>query len=100
MQVSEAVARRCSIRAFKPDPVAGETIRELLAAAQRAPSGGNLQPWRVYALGGTALAEFKARIAAKIAQNILGETPEYAVYPENLWEPFRRRRRETGAQRY
>jgi nitroreductase len=100
MDVSEAVARRSSVRAFKSDPVSGELVRELLDAARRAPSGGNLQPWCVYALAGTALAEFKARIAAKISAGVLGEQPEYAVYPPDLWEPFRRRRRETGAQRY
>jgi nitroreductase len=100
MNVSDAVERRSSTRAFKPDPVSGTVIRELLEAAKRAPSGGNLQPWRVYALAGAALNEFKEKIAAQIAQGIMGETPEYDVYPKDLWEPFRRRRRETGAQRY
>ena len=31
-------------------------VRELLEAAAQAPSGGNLQPWRVYALAGEPLA--------------------------------------------
>jgi len=99
MNVSEAVAARKSIRGFKPDPVPGDVVRELLEAAKRAPSGGNLQPWRVYALAGAPLAEFRAIVAAKFAA---GETeaPEYDVYPHNLWEPFRKRRRDTGAQRY
>ncbi len=99
MIVDEAVARRVSVRAFRPDPVSADTVREILAAAQRAPSGGNLQPARVYALAGAPLAEFKARIAAKCAAGET-ETPEYQVYPPGLWEPFKRRRRETGAQRY
>lgn len=100
MKVSEAVARRQSVRAFKPDPVTGTVVAELLAAAARAPSGGNLQPWRVYALGGAELAAFRQRIAARVAAGVFGETPEYAVYPPALWEPFRSRRRATGAQRY
>jgi nitroreductase len=99
MNVSEAVAARRSIRAFRPDPVPGEIVRGLLEAAKLAPSGGNLQPWWVYALAGAPLAELKAIVAAKLAVGET-ETPEYAVYPHGLWEPFRTRRRETGAQRY
>jgi nitroreductase len=55
MNVSEAARRRVSVRAFRPDPVPGMLVRELLEAAARAASGGNLQPWRVYALAGEAL---------------------------------------------
>ena len=99
MNVSEAVERRMSIRAFRPDPVPGEVVREILDKARRAPSGGNLQPWRVYALGGADLAEFKALVAAKMKAGVT-ETPEYSVYPPNLWEPLRKRRRDTGALRY
>ena len=55
MTVTEAVERRISIRAFKADPVSGDLVRNILEAAARAPSGGNLQPWRVYALAGEKL---------------------------------------------
>ena len=42
MNVTEAVARRISIRAFKPDAPPAATVREILELAARAPSGGNL----------------------------------------------------------
>jgi len=96
MKVSEAVERRVTIRAFLETPVPGETVRDILARAARAPSGGNLQPWRVYALAGQPLAEFKALVKA----NPFGETPEYDVYPANLWEPFRTRRFQNGEDLY
>ena len=96
MDVSEAIARRISIRAFRPDPVPGEVVAEILARAAQAPSGGNLQPWRVYGLAGEPLAEFKALVAA----NPFGEDPEYDVYPPNLWEPFRTRRFQNGEDLY
>jgi nitroreductase len=96
MNVSEAVAARVSIRGFRPDPVPGELVREILERAAQAPSGGNLQPWRVYALAGEPLAEFKAIVAA----NPFGETPEYEVYPPNLWDPFRTRRFQNGEDLY
>ena len=100
MNVSDAVAQRIAVRAFRPDPVPAGWVREMLEAAKRAPSGGNLQPWRVYALAGDALASFKESVRSRIEAGVMGEPPGYAVYPPDLWEPFRRRRRETGAQRY
>ena len=95
MDVSEAVARRISVRAFKPDPVPGAVVREILEAAKSAPSGGNLQPWRVYALAGEPLAQLKG-LAAKTPM----QTPEYEVYPANLWDPFRTRRYQCGEDLY
>ena len=96
MDVSEAVAARVSIRAFRPEPVAADVVRDILVRAARAPSGGNLQPWRVYALAGEALARLKAEAAA----NPFGETPEYDVYPPELWDPFRTRRFQNGEDLY
>lgn len=96
MNVSEAVERRTSIRAFLDKPVPGALVKDILVRAARAPSGGNLQPWRVYALSGEPLALFKALVAA----NPFGETPEYDVYPPNLWEPFRTRRWRNGEDLY
>ena len=39
MDVIDAVNRRMSVRAFRPDPVDAALVRELLEAAARAPSG-------------------------------------------------------------
>lgn len=100
MNVTDAVLARHAARAFKPDPVSAGLIRKLLETAKRAPSGGNLQPWRVFALAGQALADFKALIASKLEVGIDGELPEYHVYPPGLWEPLRSRRRVAGAMRY
>lgn len=95
MNVSEAVATRYSCRAFTSEPVEAAIVREILEKADRAPSGGNLQPWRVYALAGRPLAGLKARVLAEGP-----EEPEYDVYPPNLWEPFRTRRFVCGEDLY
>ena len=100
MNVAEAVLSRHAVRAFKSDAVSGAVVRELVETAKRAPSGGNLQPWRVYAFSGEPLAQFKARIAGNLEAGNRGEPPEYAIYPPDLWEPLRTRRREAGARRY
>jgi nitroreductase len=96
MNVSDAIEHRISVRAFLDKPVPKDVIADILLKAARAPSGGNLQPWRVYALTGGPLAELKAAIAA----NPFGETPQYDVYPPNLWDPFRTRRYQNGEQLY
>jgi nitroreductase len=83
------------VRAFSAPPVAVALVREILTIAQGAPSGGNLQPWRVHALAGAPLAEFKALIARTPM-----ETPQYDVYPPDLWEPFRTRRFQCGEDLY
>jgi nitroreductase len=96
MNVSEAIANRVSIRAFLDTPVPAQTVREIVERAAKAPSGGNLQPWRVYALAGEPLEALKA--AAR--SNPFGEPPEYDVYPPNLWDPFRTRRFQNGEDLY
>jgi len=46
LTVMEAIVQRRSVRNFKPDPLSGEVLRELVEAARLAPSGSNIQPWR------------------------------------------------------
>jgi nitroreductase len=45
MDVFEAVDSRISCRWFLDKPVDAELVRDLIARAARAASGGNLQPW-------------------------------------------------------
>ncbi len=51
MDVFEAVASRYSCRAFLPTPIPKATVRDIVERAARAPSAGNMQPWRIYAIG-------------------------------------------------
>src|SRR5206468_8698603 len=99
MRVTEAVKARHATRAFLDRPVPQALLRQLLTTASRAPSGGNLQPWHVYALTGEALAKLKTVVTDKLARGER-ETGDYVIYPPNLWEPLRGRRREAGEQRY
>jgi len=48
------VGRR-SVRAFLPQRISQATVREVLDAASRAPSGVNTQPWQVRVLAGEPL---------------------------------------------
>ncbi len=100
MDVSQAVSSRHSVRAYLDTPVPGETIRRVLAAAARAPSGGNVQPWHIDVVAGEPLARLKALMAQRAAETPAGETLEYDIYPSNLWSPYRERRFKVGEDMY
>ena len=95
MDIHQALQQRRSVRAFLPQAVSGATVRELLEAASQAPSGGNMQPWRVTAVGGQALGALCAR--AKETEAV--QRPGLS-YPAGLWEPYRSRRFENGEDLY
>jgi nitroreductase len=50
--VDDALRARKSIRAFLPRPVPRALVEELLLLASRAPSGTNIQPWKVHIVAG------------------------------------------------
>ena len=87
MRVSEAIASRRCVRAFLDTEVPEAVLRDIIKSAARAPSGGNLQPWRVYVLTGAPLAGLKARMRRRLAVDPSPDPLEYAIYPENLWKP-------------
>ncbi|NLE07703.1 MAG: hypothetical protein GX631_00435 [Dehalococcoidales bacterium] len=45
MKYMDVIRKRRSIRKFKPDPVPGEVLDDILESARLAPSGRNRQPW-------------------------------------------------------
>jgi nitroreductase len=95
MDVRDAVSRRRSIRAFLDTPVPDEVIADLLARSSRAPSGGNVQPWRVYVIGSATMPAFLQHVADRGL-----EAPAYDIYPPDLWEPYRTNRFTVGEQMY
>ncbi len=94
--VDAAITSRRSVRAFLPDPVADDTIREILEVAARAPSGTNMQPWKVY----VAKGETRRRIGEAILNSGVraekAEWDEYKYYPDQFFEPYLARRRANG----
>lgn len=101
MDVLEAVASRYSCRAFLPTPVPEEAMREIVERAARAPSAGNMQPWRVYALAGKRVEELKALLKPRMATELpKGEGAEYVIYPQPMSEPYRVRSFDVGERLY
>ncbi|MFC3609332.1 nitroreductase [Stutzerimonas tarimensis] len=100
MNVSDAVAQRASIRAFLDRPVNLKVLLSVIQQAARAPSSGNLQPWRLYVLHGRALDDFRAAINDKLASGAQEEPRAYQVYPQPLGEPYRGYRYRVGEAMY
>ncbi len=96
MDVSEAVDSRKSIRAFLETPVDDLLIKELLEKSSRAASGGNLQPWKIYVINGETMNSFH-KFQSEWKEP---ETPAYAIYPENLKEPYKTSRYEVADDMY
>ncbi|MFN2425280.1 MAG: nitroreductase [Candidatus Binatia bacterium] len=100
MDAIAAIERRKSTRAFQDRPVSAADLRGILEVARWAPSGGNCQPWHVYALSGASMARFRAEVEAATAVDPMGEAPEFPMYPIGIKEPYRTRRFECGEDLY
>ena len=98
--VSDAVANRRSVRAFLDTPVDADLLRDIIARATRAPSGGNLQPWHLHIVSGEAMVRLKAIMAKRVVEAPMGEGAEYPVYPPELDDPYRARRFAIGEEMY
>lgn len=96
--VVEAVAGRRSIRSFLPTPVPDETVIQILEAASRAPSGQNMQPWRVHFVTGETRERLCAEVTAAADRGERSE--EYAYFPRQIREPYLSRRRKVGFDLY
>ncbi len=70
MDVIDALNSRHAVRAFKPDTVAKETIVKILAAATRAPSWADTQPWEVFVAGGEPLNRLRKAFLTRFEQGM------------------------------
>ena len=96
MNVSQAVESRSSIRKFLSNPIPSQLIKTLLQKASRSPSGGNLQPWKVFVINNSSMNDF---LLFQEKWN-KAEIPAYEIYPSKLKEPYRTSRFELGEQMY
>ena len=97
--VTDAVLTRHSLRAFTDQSVDQELLEQILSNASRAPSGTNMQPWRVHLLFGNMLDEVSRSVldAYDSDQPYDAEEP---YYPDKFFEPFLGRRRKVGWDLY
>lgn len=73
MDIITAIKSRKSIRAFLPDPIPRQIIREIIEAALRTPSAVNTQPWEITVVSGDVLANIKSE---NVDQVLSGTPPQ------------------------
>ncbi len=100
MDVTTAVKQRISTRGFLDKPIPKADLAEMLTIAQRAPSGGNLQPWRTIAVAGDERDALVKLAGEKLAASPTGEPTDRPIYPPDLWEPHKARRFRVGEMMY
>jgi nitroreductase len=91
------IERRWSCRAFLPDEVPADVIREMFDIAQRTASWCNTQPWQVYVTTGAATERFAKSLTAHAGSH--DATPDFPV-PAGFQGVYRERRRESGYALY
>lgn len=96
ISVEEAITGRQSTRGFLEDkPVPRELVLQVLEVAGRAPSGSNIQPWKIWVVTG----EKKQALSRELLERHMSGEPgkrNYNYYPVDWREPYIGRRRECG----
>lgn len=99
-QAREAIDRvikmRFASRSFSDRAVPRALIEDILDVARYAPSGGNIQPWRVYLVSGARKEALTAALLEAHDQAREQHTSEYKYYAAVLPEPFLSRKEEFG----
>ena len=99
MLIDDALKVRKSIRAFKPDPVPLDLVKEVLEVASLSPSGTNVQPWKVHVVTG----ETRRRLTEEVlAHRETGPDDSGSEFPRlsKRKEPFLSRMRKLGKDMY
>lgn len=94
---NEAIRTRRAVRGFLPNPVSLGVVKELLSLASRAPSGSNIQPWKVRVVAGEARQQLTAEILSSLDVPGVGRPKaDWDYYPVKWREPYISRRRQIG----
>jgi nitroreductase len=100
MDVTQALLKRKSVRAFLNKAIEPELIKQILHYARQSPSGTNTQPWQVAVVSGNT----KKILDKQLEQLFWQQVPkklDYNYYPVvKLGAEFQARRVECGALLY
>ena len=99
MNIKQLIESRYSVRSFLDKDVGFETVKSILDTANSAPSGGNIQPWKVYVLGNNSKNELVTQALNNYDTGVQ-EDIEYEIYPKPLAEEYKKRRSQCAADMY
>ncbi len=94
------MARRKSVRAFLQKNVEQDLVTKILTAAFRAPSGGNMQPWKVHILTGSRKDGLAQALMQAYDQRPSVRKDDYLYYPDTPLSPYTDRISEIGELLY
>ncbi len=98
--IEHAIRSRRAVRGFLPDPVDPALLCHLIDLAAQAPSGTNMQPWKLRVIGPRTRARLEDALIASLDSPDLPAAEEYRYYPETFREPYLSRRRKLGWDLY
>jgi len=98
--VTDAVNTRRSLRAFTREMPPEGVLDTILQTAGRAPSGTNIQPWKVYVVTGHARDKLCAAACNAFDDPNEKHQIEVPYYPAKWFEPYLARRRKVGWDLY
>lgn len=100
--VDDVIKSRHSCRAFLPHPVSQDVVADILTIASHAPSGTNIQPWKVWVLTGATKKRLSERLLTTFddPEEVSTHSEPYRYYPKKWVSPYIDRRREVGFALY
>ena len=99
MNIKQLIESRYSVRSFLDKDVDFKKVKSILDTANSAPSGGNIQPWKVYVLGNNSKNELITQALNNYDTGVQ-EDIEYEIYPKPLAEEYKKRRSQCAADMY
>ena len=99
MNIKQLIESRYSVRSFLDKDVGFEKVKSILDTANSAPSGGNIQPWKVYVLGNNSKNELITQALNNYDTGVQ-EDIEFEIYPKPLAEEYKKRRSQCAADMY
>lgn len=95
--LTDLLSTRFSCRAFKPDPIARDTVEKIVTAAGRVPSWCNAQPWHAIIADKAETDRFRDALFAHASQNAMQHDLDP---PRQYTGIYQERRRTCGWQLY
>lgn len=94
--VDAVITGRFACRRFTNQAVSKETVANILQVARFAPSGANMQPWKVYIVAGAAKDEISRRLVEAHDEASGNYQSEFRYYGSTIPEPYASRKSEFG----
>lgn len=92
--------QRKSVRAFNRTQIDKAIIEQMLSLAATAPSGGNMQPWKVHVLTGGKRRDLSTALKKAYVTKPNLAKDDYIYYPPTALQPYSERIIQAGADLY